>query len=66
MEPTEMNEALQILRAVFDIFVAVKRRRPDHWDVPEPPRKRVKVEPFEDNGAKAIKMPENHVVLLVN
>lgn len=61
-----MNEALQILRAVFDIFVAVKRRRPNHWDVDEPPRKRLRLEPFQDNGAKAIKMPENHVVILVN
>jgi hypothetical protein len=66
MEPTKMNEALQILRAVFDIFVAVKRRRPNHWDVDEPPRKRLRLEPFQDNGAKAIKMPENHVVILVN
>ena len=64
MESTKMNEALQILRAIFNIFVAVKMRS-NHSDIDEP-RKRIKLEPFQDNGAKAVKMPENHLVLLVN
>ena len=66
MERTKMNEALQIFRAVFDMIVALKRPRPIHWDVDEPPRKRIRLEPFQENGAKAVKMPDNHVVLLVN
>lgn len=66
MEPTKMNEALQIFRAVFDMIVALKRPRPNNWDVDEPPRKRLRLEAFQENGAKAVKLPENHVVLLVN
>jgi hypothetical protein len=65
MKLTKMNEALQIFRAVFDMILALKRPRPSGWKVDEPPRKRVRLEPFQNNGAKAVKMPENHVVLLV-
>ena len=61
-----MNEALQIFRAVFDMIVALKRPRPSGWDVDEPPRKRIRPNPFQENGAKAVKLPENHVVLLIN
>ena len=66
MERTKMNEALQLFRAVFDMITALKRPRPEHWDANEPPRKRIRLEPFQENGAKAVKMPDNHVVLLVN
>uniref|UniRef100_A0A6C0CEI4 Uncharacterized protein n=1 Tax=viral metagenome TaxID=1070528 RepID=A0A6C0CEI4_9ZZZZ len=66
MEPTKMNEALQIFRAVFDMITALKRPRPQHWDADEPPRKRIRLEPFQENGAKAVKMPENHVILFVS
>ncbi len=61
-----MNEALQIFRVLFDMIIALKRPRPAGWDVDEPPRKRLKVEPFQNNGAKAVKLPDNHVVLLVS
>ena len=66
MDATKMNEAFQIFRAVFDMIVALKRPRPEHWNANEPPRKRVRLEPFQENGAKAVKLPNNHVVLLVN
>ena len=60
-----MNEAIQIVRAVFDMIIALKRPRPVDWNVNEPPRKRMRLDPFQDNGAKAIPRPDNHVVLSV-
>ena len=46
---------------------AIKRSRPLDWIVDEPPRKKFCVSPFDEDGARAVKIPENqHIVLIVN
>jgi len=52
---------------ITTIVTAIKRSRPLDWVVDEPPPKKLCVSPFDEDGAKAIKMPENHhIVLSVN
>ena len=52
---------------ITTIVTAIKRSRPLDWVVDEPPPKKLCVSPFDEDGAKAIKMPENnHIALSVN
>jgi len=48
------------------IITAIKRVRPTDWVIDEPPSKRIRISSFEEDGAKAVKIPENHIVLPVN
>lgn len=61
-----MEEAFQIFRAVIDMVIAIKRPRPEDWKTDEPPPKKIRLDPFKENGAKAVKLPNNHVVLSFN
>lgn len=47
---------------ISTIVTAIKRVRPAEWVVDEPPRKKVCVSPFDEDGAKAIKIPETYHV----
>jgi hypothetical protein len=52
---------------ITTIVTAIKRSRPLDWVVDEPPRKKLCVSPFDEDGARAVKIPENqHIVLIVN
>jgi len=52
---------------ISTIVTAIKRSRPLDWVVNEPPPKKLCVSPFDEDGAKAVKIPENqHIVLIVS
>lgn len=46
---------------ITTIVTAIKRSRPLDWIVNEPPRKKLCVSPFDEDGAKAVNIPpERH------
>ena len=46
---------------IHTIVTAIKRSRPLDWIVDEPPRKKLCVSPFDEDGAKAVNIPpERH------
>ena len=52
---------------ISTIVTAIKRSRPLDWIVDEPPRKKFCVSPFDEDGARAVKIPETqHIILIVN
>jgi hypothetical protein len=60
-----MGNTFQISRDVVEIISAVKRIRPSDWIVPTPPPKRIRLDSFQDNGAKAVTLPDVGVVIHV-
>jgi hypothetical protein len=44
------------------IVTAIKRSRPLDWTVDEPPPKKLCISPFDDDGARAVKIPETYHV----
>jgi hypothetical protein len=66
MEGKKMNDAFRMIRAVYELmFLMAKRPRPSDWEVPQPPAKRVRFMTFEDDGAKAVKLPDVGTVVHV-
>jgi hypothetical protein len=47
---------------ISTIVTAIKRSRPLDWVVDEPPRKKLCVSPFDEDGARAVKIPETYHV----
>ncbi len=47
---------------ITTIVTAIKRVRPAEWVVDEPPRKKLCVSPFDEDGARAVKIPETYHV----
>lgn len=46
---------------------SLKRTRPLDWTVKEPPAKRIRIVPFDENGAKAVKLPEpQYIAIRIN
>lgn len=46
---------------------SLKRTRPVDWVVKEPPAKRIRMVPFDENGAKAVRLPEpQYTVIRIN
>ena len=60
-----MGNTFQVSRDVSEIISALKRARPSEWIVMTPAPKRIRLTPFEDNGAKAVKLNEGGVVIHV-
>lgn len=60
-----MGNTFQVSRDVSEMILAFKRARPSDWIVPTPATKRIRLTPFEDNGAKAVKINEGNVVIHV-
>jgi hypothetical protein len=58
-------DALRALWAVIDLIIAIKRPRPEEWTVDSPPPKRMRFNVFEEVGAKAPRLYDNHVMINV-
>jgi hypothetical protein len=63
-----MGNTMDVPQDVYSTIVtAIKRSRPLDWIVDEPPPKKLCVSPFDEDGAKAVKIPDNqHIVLIVS
>ena len=58
-----MGNTMDISQGVISTIVtAIKRSRPLDWIVDEPPRKKFCVSPFDEDGARAVKIPETYDV----
>jgi len=58
-----MGNTMDVPQDVYSAIVTViKRSRPLDWIVDEPPPKRLCVSPFDDDGARAVKIPETYHV----
>lgn len=61
-----MGNTFQVSRDVSEIISVLKRARPSDWILVMPSPKRIRLTPpFEDNGAKAVKISEGNVVVHV-
>jgi|688.fasta_scaffold523759_2 hypothetical protein len=47
---------------ISTIVTAIKRSRPLDWIVDEPPAKKPRISIFDEDGAKAVKIPETYHV----
>jgi len=65
VEAISMGNTFQVSRDVSEIISALKRARPSDWILMTPSPKRIRLTPFEDNGAKAVKLTEGNVVVHV-
>jgi hypothetical protein len=58
-----MGNTMDVSQDVYSTIVtAIKRSRPLDWVVNEPPAKKLCVSPFDEDGAKAVKIPETYHV----
>ena len=58
---------MEVATEVYELIKVIKRSRPLEWIVDEPAAKRFRVSPFDEDGAKAVKLPEtNHITLQVS
>lgn len=58
-----MGNTFQVSRGFTEIIETLKRVRPSEWIVSTPPPKRVRLGVFEDNGAKAVNIPDIGTVI---
>jgi hypothetical protein len=65
VEAISMGNTFQVSRDVSELISAIKRARPSDWILTGPSPKRIRLTPFEDNGAKAVKINEGNVVIHV-
>lgn len=62
-----MGNTMNVSHEMNQMITAIKRARPTEWIVNEPPTKRFRLTIFDDDGAKAIKMPETqHAIIQVS
>jgi hypothetical protein len=58
---------MEVPTEVYELIKVIKRSRPLDWIVDEPAPKRIRVSPFDEDGAKAVKLPEtNHVSVSIS
>jgi len=62
-----MGNTMEVPTEVYELIKVIKRSRPLDWIVDEPAPKRIRVSPFDEDGAKAVKLPETtHVSVSVS
>lgn len=58
-----MGNTLQVTRDLAEAVLSPKRMRPTDWAVKTPSPKRVRLASFEENGAKAVPVPNHGVII---
>jgi hypothetical protein len=62
-----MGNTMNVSQDLHEMITAIKRVRPSDWIVNDPPPKRVRLTIFDEDGAKAIKIPDRqHAVIQVS
>jgi hypothetical protein len=62
-----MGNTMEVPTEVYEIIKVIKRSRPLDWIVDEPAPKRIRISPFDEDGAKAVKLPDtNHISVSVS
>ena len=62
-----MGNTMEVATEVYELIKVIKRSRPLDWLVDEPAPKRIRISPFDEDGARAVKLPDtNHITLQVS